>query len=113
MACRFDALIATGTLPELYEVNLDFHCALLCPCGSTELVNLVDALRRRTSSAPATQWQTSGYLEQSAREHHDIVAAAEGRDAAGLKRAIGRHIRKPERRLPDGRHRSNCPAGKL
>ena len=86
LARRFDHLILNGTVLEQYETNLAFHGALLGLCANRELVNLVSDLRGRTSSAPANQWRTRARIEQSAREHHAIVAALAARDAAALKR---------------------------
>lgn len=97
-ARRFERLVEAGTLPELYDVNLEFHRTLLSLSANDELVGLVDELRRRTSSAPATQWQTRAYLEESAREHHAIVAALARRDVEELRMIIRQHILKPGRR---------------
>jgi DNA-binding GntR family transcriptional regulator len=109
LARRFDALILDGTILEQYETNLAFHGALLDLCANRELVALVSDLRGRISSAPATQWRTRARIEQSAREHHAIVAALAARDAAQLKRVLALHIRQPEARPADhqrpGRHR--------
>ena len=57
-AVRFDRLILSGTILELYEANLAFHRGLLELAGNRELVALIDELRQRTSSAPASQWRT-------------------------------------------------------
>jgi DNA-binding GntR family transcriptional regulator len=95
LACRFDELVLRGTLLEQYEVNLAFHRALLELCGNQELVELVTELRGRTSSAPASQWRTLARIEQSAREHHEIVDALAAGDAAGLKRILALHILQP------------------
>jgi DNA-binding GntR family transcriptional regulator len=109
LARRFDALILDGTILEQYETNLAFHGALLDLCANRELVALVSDLRGRISSAPATQWRTRARIEQSAREHHAIVAALAARDAAQLKRVLALHIRQPEAGPADhqrpGRHR--------
>jgi DNA-binding GntR family transcriptional regulator len=95
LARHFDELILTGTLLEQYETNLAFHRALLGLCANRELVSLVSDLRSRTSSAPASQWRTRARIEQSAREHHAMVAALAARDAAALKRILALHIRQP------------------
>ncbi|MCA1409216.1 GntR family transcriptional regulator [Ensifer sp. IC3342] len=93
LASRFDALILEGTPIELYEANLAFHHRLLSLCGNTELVNLVTEIRQRTSSAPVSQWKTRARIEQSSREHHQMIDAVAAGDGATLKEAIARHIR--------------------
>ena len=93
LASRFDALILKGTSIELYEANLAFHHRLLSLCGNTELVNLVTEIRQRTSSAPVSQWKTRARIEQSSREHHQMIDAIAAGDKKALKEAITRHIR--------------------
>ncbi len=93
LASRFDTLILEGTPIELYEANLAFHHKLLSLCGNQELVNLVTEIRQRTSSAPVSQWKTRARIEQSSREHHQMIDAVAAGDGAALKDAIARHIR--------------------
>ncbi|SDP84446.1 DNA-binding transcriptional regulator, GntR family [Phyllobacterium sp. YR620] len=93
LAHRFDDLIMNGTMIELYEANLTFHRELLALCGNSELVNLVTEIRQRTSSAPVSQWKTRARIEQSSREHHQMIDALEAKDIEDLKRVIIVHIR--------------------
>jgi DNA-binding GntR family transcriptional regulator len=93
LAERFAGLLHEGTLLEQYEVNLAFHAAMYDICSNRELVSLIEDMRGRAPSAPATQWWTRARVEQSAREHFQIVAAIEARDAARLKKIIAAHIR--------------------
>lgn len=96
LADRFDALIMNGTMIELYEANLAFHRELLALCGNLELVNLVTEIRQRTSSAPVSQWKTRSRIEQSSREHHEMVDALASRNIEDLKRVTIRHIRQAD-----------------
>lgn len=93
LARRFERLISTGTLLEQYEANLAFHQALLLVSGSRELVTLVDDLRCRTSSAPISQWLTRARVEQSSREHFEMIEALAERDPARLRAVMTAHIR--------------------
>ncbi|WP_026617538.1 GntR family transcriptional regulator [Ensifer aridi] len=93
LASRFDRMILEGTPIQLYEANLAFHHRLLSLCGNEELVNLVTEIRQRTSSAPVAQWKTRARIEQSSREHHEMIDAIAAGDAAALRDAITRHIR--------------------
>ncbi|WP_457302395.1 GntR family transcriptional regulator [Phyllobacterium sp. P5_D12] len=93
LAHRFDDLIMNGTMIELYEANLAFHRELLALCGNSELVNLVTEIRQRTSSAPVSQWKTRARIEQSSREHHQMIDALVAKDIEELKRVTVLHIR--------------------
>jgi len=93
LADRFDDFIMNGTMIELYEANLAFHRELLALCGNSELVNLVTEIRQRTSSAPVSQWKTRARIEQSSREHHEMINAVAGKDIEELKRVIVKHIK--------------------
>jgi DNA-binding GntR family transcriptional regulator len=97
LARRFEDLLPHGTLIELYEANLAFHQTLLRLSGNRELVRLVGDLRGRTSSAPASQWRTHARIEQSAREHKEMVRAIAAGDAPRLRTIIDLHIRQPPR----------------
>jgi DNA-binding GntR family transcriptional regulator len=96
LAQRFEDLLLHGTLIDLYEANLAFHQAMLELSGNRELVHLVGDLRSRTSSAPASQWRTRARIEQSAREHNNMVSAIANRDVARLRAIIEAHILQAE-----------------
>jgi DNA-binding GntR family transcriptional regulator len=92
LALRFDDLVLNGTMLELYEANLAFHRYLLALAGNQELVELITEIRQRTSSAPVSQWRTRARIEQSGREHQQMVDAIEERDIAKLMELTRRHI---------------------
>lgn len=92
LASRFDELVLTGTMLELYEANLAFHRHLLALAGNQELVELITEIRQRTSSAPVSQWRTRARIEQSGHEHQLMVDAIEKRDVDMLKELTRRHI---------------------
>lgn len=92
LASRFDDLVLTGTMLELYEANLAFHRHLLALAGNQELVELITEIRQRTSSAPVSQWRTRARVEQSGSEHQLMVDAIEKRDVDMLKELTRRHI---------------------
>lgn len=95
LARRFDALILTGTILELYEANLAFHRELLNLCGNQELVDLVRDIRQRTSSAPVSQWKTRARIEKSSGEHHEMVEAIAAGDVERFRRVTVAHILQP------------------
>lgn len=93
LAERFENLILHGTVLEQYEANLNFHRAFVQLSGNDELDGIIAELRQRTSSAPVSQWKTRARIEQSAREHHEMVDLLEAGDTSKLKALIERHIR--------------------
>lgn len=95
LARHFDRMTLTGTVLELYEANLAFHREVLALSGNQELVNLITEIRQRTSSAPVSQWRTRARIEQSGREHHQMVDAIEAKATDEFKRLIELHIRQP------------------
>jgi DNA-binding GntR family transcriptional regulator len=93
LAERFENLILHGTVLEQYEANLNFHRAFVQLSGNDELDGIIAELRQRTSSAPVSQWKTRARIEQSAREHHEMVDLLEAGNTSKLKALIERHIR--------------------
>ncbi|MBW9091106.1 GntR family transcriptional regulator [Rhizobium wenxiniae] len=93
LADRFQGLLHSGTVLELYEANLAFHRAYVDLAGNAELHSVIAELRQRTSSAPVSQWHTRSRIEVSAAEHHQMVNAIEQKDEPWLKTLIEQHIR--------------------
>jgi|APAga8741243855_1050100.scaffolds.fasta_scaffold00613_1 DNA-binding GntR family transcriptional regulator len=93
LANRFQGLLLSGTVLELYEANLAFHRAYVDLAGNVELHSVIAELRQRTSSAPVSQWHTRSRIEVSAAEHHEMVNAIEDQDEMRLRTLIERHIR--------------------
>lgn len=92
LARDFARLVMEGTLLEQYEANIAFHKRLLKLCPSRELVALIMDIRGRGPSAPLTQWKTRARIEQSAREHFDIIDALAKGDGPRLKAVTAAHI---------------------
>lgn len=93
LANRFQGLLLSGTVLELYEANLAFHRAYVDLAGNVELHSVIAELRQRTSSAPVSQWHTRSRIEISAAEHHQMVDAIERKDETWLKMLVEQHIR--------------------
>lgn len=97
LAAEFVRLMADGTTLELYEANLVFHHHLLSLCGNQELVALVAEIRQRTSAAPVHQWTARVRIEQSTREHDEMIDAVRQADGERLRTVMTRHIRQQDR----------------
>ncbi|WP_243466094.1 GntR family transcriptional regulator [Sodalis glossinidius] len=86
LVAEFVRLLADGTTLELYEANLAFHHHLLSLCGNQELMALVAEIRQRTRAVPVHQWTTRARIEQSAREHDEMIEAVRQGDGTRLGR---------------------------
>lgn len=93
LANRFQSLLLSGTVLELYEANLAFHRAYVDLAGNAEMHSVIAELRQRTSSAPVSQWHTRLRIEVSAAEHHRMVDSIEEKDESRLKLLVEQHIR--------------------
>ena len=92
LAERFLGLLSSGTLLELYEVNIAFHTAMYDMCRNREMVALIHEIRKRGPAAPAREWTTHERIVQSAKEHFDIVDAMEARDLKRVRKAVLLHV---------------------
>nr|WP_319513264.1 GntR family transcriptional regulator [uncultured Cohaesibacter sp.] len=92
LAQRFIDQIREHKITEIYETNIAFHTAMLATSGNSSLMELVSDLRLRTPPAPASQWSSYARIEQSGREHFDMVDALADKDVERLKTIIRAHI---------------------
>lgn len=92
LAGKFAKLVRTGSMLELVGANQAFHQRFLACCPNRELVALAEVLHNRIPSAPTTQWRSRARIEQSGREHLEIVDALAKRDGRRLKALIAAHI---------------------
>jgi DNA-binding GntR family transcriptional regulator len=90
-----EAIVAAVRDDDLVAyINADrvFHLALLDYAGNAQLSSIVSELRSRTRLLGLTPLLKSGRLEESAREHHELLDLVEAGDAAGAQRLMERHI---------------------
>jgi len=92
LADRFQRLLVSGTVLELYEVNMAFHTAMYDLCRNRELVALIYELRKRGPAAPAREWVTHQRIVQSAKEHFDIVDAMASGNLKRVQKAVRAHV---------------------
>ncbi|WP_321340833.1 GntR family transcriptional regulator [uncultured Cohaesibacter sp.] len=92
LAQRFMDQIRDHKITEIYETNIAFHTALLATSGNASLLELVSDLRLRIPPAPASQWSSYARIEQSGKEHCDMVDALAEKNADRLKKIIHAHI---------------------
>ena len=113
LADAFSQAVEHRSVLEQHEANQAFHAALLELCPNAELVRLIRETRLRMPSAPMTQWAEPGWVEESARQHHAMLAALEAGDREAFCAAVRAHIRLPRAReaaVPPRRRRSRATA---
>lgn len=72
------------------RANRDFHTALYQASGMERLVKIIAGLW--LGQPPFTPAQVPGQLQQSAKEHQQLMALIEKRDASGFERLFRQHI---------------------
>ncbi|MCW3475243.1 GntR family transcriptional regulator [Limobrevibacterium gyesilva] len=97
LAARFEAAVRDGTLLEQHAANIAFHMALLELCPNPELAAMIRETRNRVPSALLSQWPTRGWIEQSIRDHADMIAALRACDRDALRRVVVGHMREGRR----------------
>lgn len=95
LADAFAQAVEHRSILDQHEANQAFHAALLELCPNAELVRLIRETRLRMPSAPMTQWLEPGWVEESARQHHAMVAALAAGDREGFCATVRAHIRPP------------------
>lgn len=92
LAETFARLAQDGEFEPLYDINLEFHRALLGCAGNAPMVALIEDLRLRTSPAPASQWLQRARILRSAQEHLSMVRAVQNGTPRKLAELIRQHI---------------------
>jgi DNA-binding GntR family transcriptional regulator len=95
LAADFGSAVKNGDALQRYAANRAFHVRLTSLCANKELVKIALALRGDLPTTPLLQWSSQGRIEQSAREHADMLDALVQRDARRLAATLALHIRQP------------------
>ncbi|WP_181808557.1 GntR family transcriptional regulator [Streptomyces shenzhenensis] len=72
--------------------NRAFHRALYADCGNPLLVQTLDDLRDKTALVTSAAWARRPSWEQEAREHREILRAAEAGDSELVRALMRGHI---------------------
>jgi DNA-binding GntR family transcriptional regulator len=98
---RADAAAARAALERAAEAtepaqrslaNRAFHAALFAAAGNPILVGMLESLRDQTALAAVTTWARQPSWRDEAREHAQILAAAEASDSDLAAELTRRHI---------------------
>jgi DNA-binding GntR family transcriptional regulator len=78
--------------PQMIEKDLEFHRAVYRTCRNRYLCELIDLLRTKAHIVGYNAWSFPQRIEQSIREHREILRAVEERNRVRLEKLVVKHI---------------------
>ena len=78
--------------PQMIEKDLEFHRAVYQTCRNRYLCELIDLLRTKAHIVGYNAWSFPQRIEQSIREHREILRAIEERNRIRLEKLVVKHI---------------------
>lgn len=81
-----------GRLAAFIEADREFHLAVLCYSNNPRLIHIVEKLRMQTRLLGLRPLLDHGDLLESAKEHLEMVALIEKRDADAVEESWKKHI---------------------
>jgi DNA-binding GntR family transcriptional regulator len=97
LAQAFERAVQHDTPLAQHAANMAFHMAMLELCPNPELAQALRDVRSRLPSALVYQWPTRGWIDQSVRDHRDMVEALRDRDRGRLRALAVGHLRQGQR----------------
>lgn len=91
LAERFDSLITQGSHADLRLANYRFHDKLNSLCGNKLMAQTVRHLRECCVSGPFARYTTFDGLNESSKEHYEIIALLKQKDTAKLESLLRQH----------------------
>jgi len=84
--------VASGSLAEQQQINLEFHEAMYKAGHNEFLLELIRTAHDRVRRFPGTTLSNAGRPEDVVKEHDEIIDAIEGRDGARAEEIASRHM---------------------
>jgi len=78
--------------PQMIEKDLEFHRAVYRTCRNRYLCELIDFLRTQAHIVGYNAWSFPKRIEQSIREHREILRAIEEGNRVRLEKLVVKHI---------------------
>jgi len=78
--------------PQMIEKDLEFHRAVYLTCRNRYLCEVIDFLRTKAHIVGYNAWSLPQRIEQSIREHREILQAIEEGHRAQLEKLVVKHI---------------------
>ena len=101
---------ADADVARWFELNLEFHNALLLPSGATHHLRALENLRGSIESYIRTEVRLTGDLAQAQQEHLQLAQAFVNGDPGTLVALIRDHSQHTRERLLEGLTRGRKPA---
>lgn len=77
---------------QMIEKDGEFHRSIYQTCRNQHLCDLIDHLKTKAYIVGYNAWSAPERIEESIREHQEIIGAIEEKDAARLGRLIVKHL---------------------
>lgn len=99
LLARMAAATASGDGAAYYQINLEFHAALMTLSGHRKSAEIYGSLLKTAHLARRVSLAVSGNMQESEREHVAIVDAIAAGDAEAARRAGEEHVLHGKRRM--------------
>ncbi len=77
---------------RMIEKDGEFHRSIFRTCRNQVLYDIIDALRTKSYIVGYNAWSIPDRIEQSIKEHREILRAIEKKDRRELERLIEKHL---------------------
>lgn len=77
---------------RMIEKDGEFHRAIFKTCRNQVLYDIIDSLRTKAYMVGYNAWSIPDRIEQSIKEHKEILRAIERRDQRALEKLIVKHL---------------------
>ncbi len=89
---KMAAALKTGERSAWFSADQSFHATLVCSCGNTRLVRVVQGLADQSHWAKQQTLAKFVFSERADREHVEIIEAIKAHDADATGRLIQQHL---------------------
>lgn len=88
-----EALVEDGDIDGFYQMDAEMHDLIMSFTGYKRLAQLAESSWVQVNRARYLNLPSPGRIQETVREHQDIVAAISARDPVAARRAIRLHLR--------------------
>ncbi len=89
---EFEDACRRRNMPEMIWSNITFHRRMSAVSGNSFLCQLLDISRLQTNQIRYLVWLSPDRVEESIRDHREMLAALSRKDAARFEAALFRHV---------------------
>ncbi|MCW4114106.1 GntR family transcriptional regulator [Aurantimonas sp. MSK8Z-1] len=92
LLARMDTLTDAGDFAGYERANTELHDAIYNGTHNSDLIDIAAAMRLKLAPFRRSQLQNRARMEQSRREHREIIDAILERDGSSAERHLRRHL---------------------